>query len=251
MGAQVRLLSHTADPEGIVARATKLCYSPLGIEELERVLEDGDRTRLLKKVISLGHHSVLEHASFTFGIEGVSRVMTHQLVRHRLASYSQQSQRYVEHTASLPCVVPGTVAGDPVLAEKYTRHCRQAFLLYREMCDAGVPAEDARYLLPAAAETKIVVTMNGRELRHFFRLRCCERSQWEIRQVAERMLGLVRGLGPAIFADCGPACVSGPCPEGDMTCGKMGEVRVRYRAGRQGEDEREGGGDAPREEEGT
>ena len=145
MGAKVHLLSHTPDPEGVIARATRLCYSPLGIEELSGTLDDEARSRLLRKVISLGHHSVLEHASFTFGIEGISRTMTHQLVRHRVASYSQQSQRYVELTDTLPTVVPGSIAADPSLAKKYNEHCEHSFALYRDMCQAGIPEHVTGY----------------------------------------------------------------------------------------------------------
>ncbi len=228
MGVQVTLLSSTPDPEGVVARATKLCYSPLGIADLTREQDAGDRARLLKKVISLGHHSVLEHASFTFGIEGVSRIMTHQLVRHRIASYSQQSQRYVEFTAGLPVVVPQSVESNAVMRERFSAHCARSQELYRQMIDAGIPAEDARYVIPSAAETRIVVTMNARELRHFFTLRCCERAQWEIRRVAELMLERVREAAPNLFSRTGPSCLTGPCPEGKMTCGRINEVRVKY-----------------------
>lgn len=228
MAARAVLLSCTPDPEGVVARATRLCYSALGISELDQELEGKELSGLLSRVISLGHHSVLEHASFTFGIEGVSRVLTHQLVRHRIASYSQQSQRYVEFTEDLPVIVPDSIAENPEAKEKFRAHCRESFALYRELCEAGVRAEDARYLLPGATETKIIVTMNGRELRHFFRLRCCERAQWEIRRLAERMLALVKEVAPLLFEGVGPSCISGPCPEGKLTCGHIKEVRARY-----------------------
>ncbi len=231
MGVQVTLLSFTPDPEGVVARATKLCYSPLGIADLTVEINSGDRSRLLRKVISLGHHSVLEHASFTFGIEGVSRVMTHQLVRHRIASFSQQSQRYVEFTDTLPVVVPESVFANAPMRGKFAAHCERSRDLYREMIDAGVPAEDARYVLPSAAETRIILSMNARELRHFFTLRCCERAQWEIRRVAELMLERVREAAPNLFSRTGPSCLTGPCPEGKMTCGKIKEVRERYGVG--------------------
>ncbi len=230
MTIQVCLLSHTPDPEKAVARAIRLCYSPRSISELDSSLAGKDLSILLRKVISLGHHSVLEHASFTFGIEGGSRVMTHQLVRHRLASYSQQSQRYVEFKDALEVVVPESISRDRDLERRYLEHCGDAFSLYRDMCAGGIPAEDARYLFPAAAQTKIIVTMNARELRHFFRIRCCERAQWEIRSIAERMVSLARDAAVSLFSDSGPSCVGGPCPEGDMTCGKINEVRARYKA---------------------
>lgn len=228
MGVRVTLLSCTPDPEGVVARAAKLCYSPLGIADLTREQDAGGRAKLLAKVISLGHHSVLEHASFTFGIEGVSRVMTHQLVRHRIASFSQQSQRYVEFKAGLPVVTPESVERNPAMREKFASHCVKAQELYREMIDAGVPAEDARYALPSAAETRIIVTMNARELRHFFTLRCCERAQWEIRRAAELMLDLAQKSAPGLFTGAGPSCLAGPCPEGKLTCGKIKDVREKY-----------------------
>ena len=154
--------------------------------------------------------------------------MTHQLVRHRMASYSQQSQRYVEFTETLPRIVPESIAADPSMARMFDEQCARSFALYREMCQAGIPAEDARYVLPEGSETKIIVTMNGRELRHVFQLRLCERAQWEIRNTVGAMLELVRPLAPAIFDGCGPSCVSGPCPEGDMTCGNIKAVRARY-----------------------
>jgi thymidylate synthase (FAD) len=145
VGAKVHLLSHTPDPEGVIARATRLCYSPLGIEELNDVLDDEARPRLLRKVMSLGHHSVLEHATFTFGIEGVSRAMTHQLVRHPMASYSQKSQRYVEFTEALPVVVPESIATDDSMARLFEEQCSRSFALYREMCQAGMPGHVTGY----------------------------------------------------------------------------------------------------------
>ncbi len=236
MAARVLLLTHTPDPEAVVAQAARLCYSALGIEELLEGQGGEERSRLIGHVVSLGHHSVLEHASFTFGIEGVSRAMTHQLVRHRLASYSQQSQRYVEFTGDrLPLVVPESVAERDHLGKRFAAAAQECFRVYRELVEAGVPAEDARYLLPAAVETKIVVTMNARELRHLFTLRCCLRAQWEIRAVAEEMLALARAAAPALFAKAGPACASGPCPEGKKSCGRIEEVRARYRQASAGE----------------
>jgi len=147
-----------------------------------------------------------------------------------LASYSQQSQRYVEFKDALEVVVPESISRDRDLERRYLEHCGDAFSLYRDMCEGGIPAEDARYLFPAAAQTKIIVTMNARELRHFFRIRCCERAQWEIRSIAGRMVSLARDAAASLFFDSGPSCVGGPCPEGDMTCGKINEVRARYKA---------------------
>jgi thymidylate synthase (FAD) len=173
---------------------------------------------------------VLEHASFTFGIEGISRVTSHQLVRHRLASYSQQSQRYVSHKKRFAAVVPPAITGRPALLARFEAQLEALHKCYAEMVDAGVPAEDARYILPNATETKLLVTMNARELLHFFGARCCERAQWEIRAMAMEMLRLSKAVAPTIFRDAGPGCISGPCPEGTMTCGNIQDVRERFRS---------------------
>jgi len=215
----VRLLYHTQEPERAIAAAARLCYAPVGAAELLEHMSDEAVRKVLKTVITSGHTSTLEHASYTFAIDGVSRAMTHQLVRHRLASYNQQSQRYVTYANEPTFIVPPSIEGDLVAAAAYRAACEQAFANYRAMLDAGVPAEDARYLLPNAMETKIVVTMNVRELLHFFTLRCCKRAQWEIREVALEMLRLAEPTAPYIFMDAGAACRRGPCSEGKMTCG--------------------------------
>ena len=227
---KVTLLQHTPDPEQTVALAARLCYSPAAIDELRERLSGADTTAFLDKIMSLGHHSVLEHASFTFGIDGISRAASHQLVRHRIASYSQQSQRYVSHAEQFDAVVPASIAARPDLLARFEEQLQAVHQCYRYLAEAGVPAEDARYILPNATETKIIVTMNARELRHFFALRCCERAQWEIRAMAVEMLKLVRPVAPAFFSDAGPGCVSGPCPEGQFCCGKTVEVRERFKA---------------------
>lgn len=169
MSMRVQLLTHTPEPEKIVAAAARLCYSASSIEELMG-RERFEQESLLQKILELGHFSVLEHAVFSFGIEGISRACSHQLVRHRLASYSQQSQRYVSHTDRFEAVTPPSVSNIPVLVGRFETMLNQIHDLYRDMVEAGVPAEDARFLLPNAATTKIVMTMNARELRHFF---CC------------------------------------------------------------------------------
>ncbi len=230
MAPRVRLLTHTPDPEAVVAQAARLCYSPLDIEGVRDALKAGERAKLIGQVVSLGHHSVLEHASFTFGLEGVSRAMTHQLVRHRIASYSQQSQRYVRFAGDLPVVVPESIASRDHLGKRFNEVARGAVAFYQELLEAGVPPEDARFILPVGVETRILVTMNARELMHFFTLRCCLRAQWEIRETAEQMLALAQAAAPALFAKAGPACVWGPCPEGKLACGSIEEVRARYRA---------------------
>jgi len=231
MNLKVTLLQHTPDPERTVALAARLCYSAASIGELHDKLSAADITSFLEKIMSLGHQSVLEHVSFTFGIEGISRACSHQLVRHRLASYSQQSQRYVTFKGDdFPLVVPTeSIAGNHVREEIFNNAMKACAEAYRQLVADGVPAEDARFVLPNAAETKIIVTMNGRELLHFFALRCCERAQWEIRAMAIEMLRLVKPLAPVIFAAAGPGCVGDGCPEGTMTCGKAREVRERFR----------------------
>lgn len=227
---KVALLQHTPDPEMSVALAARLCYSPVAIDELKERISASDVKGFLDKIMSLGHQSVLEHACFTFGIEGISRVTSHQLVRHRLASYSQQSQRYVSHKKRFAVVVPPAIVARPALLARFEAQLEALHKCYAEMVDAGIPAEDARYILPNATETKLLVTMNARELLHFFRARCCERAQWEIREMAMEMLRLSKAVAPAIFRDAGPGCISGSCPEGTMACGKIKEVRERFRS---------------------
>ena len=214
----VELLYHTPDPQRAVATAARLCYAPVGAAVLMETLSEERIEKVLRTILESGHFSTLEHASYTFAIDGVSRAMTHQLVRHRLASYNQQSQRYVTFREEPEFIVPDSVV-EAGAAEEYDAAVRAAFAAYADLVERGVPAEDARYLLPNACETKIVVTMNIRELLHFFELRCCNRAQWEIREVACRMLELVRPTAPLIFAQAGPGCVKGACPEGKMTCG--------------------------------
>ena len=215
----VRLLNHTPDPERAIAAAARLCYAPVGAAELTETMSDEAVRRVLKTIITSGHTSALEHASYTFAVDGVSRAMTHQLVRHRLASYNQQSQRYVTYAQTPAFVTPPSVADDPAASEAFALATRAAFDAYRSLVDAGIPAEDARYLLPNAMETKIVITMNVRELLHFFELRCCKRAQWEIRELALGMLALAEPTAPYIFMDAGASCRRGPCREGKMTCG--------------------------------
>jgi len=216
----VRLLYHTPDPERAVAVAARLCYAPIGAAELLETMGEDAVRRVLTTIIASGHTSTLEHASYTFAIDGVSRAMTHQLVRHRLASYNQQSQRYVSFAAEPEFVVPPAVAADPVATAVFEDATRAAFAAYRQLIESGVAAEDARYLLPNATETKIAVTMNVRELLHFFELRCCKRAQWEIRELACKMLELAEPTAPYIFMDAGASCRRGPCREGKMTCGE-------------------------------
>ena len=217
---QVELLYHTPDPERAVATAARLCYAPVGASELMETLDEERIHKVLSTIMTGGHFSTLEHASYTFAIDGVSRALTHQLVRHRLASFNQQSQRYVKFADGLETIKPDSIAENEEAIKLFDDMIAKTVEAYQAFLAAGIPAEDARYILPNAAETKIVVTMNIRELLHFFSVRCCNRAQWEIRDLAWRMLELVRPTAPYIFADAGPNCVRGACTEGKMTCGK-------------------------------
>ena len=215
----VTLLYHTPEPERAVATAARLCYAPVGGRELMESLTDEKIRKVLTTIMASGHFSTLEHASYTFAVEGVSRALTHQLVRHRLASYNQQSQRYVKFKEEPPIVRPASVDTNPEAAQAFDEAIEACWKAYDKLVQAGIPAEDARYILPNACETKIVVTMNIRELMHFFSNRCCNRAQWEIRELAWKMLELVRPTAPFIFRTAGPGCMRGACPEGKMCCG--------------------------------
>ena len=215
----VELLYHTPDPERAIATAARLCYAPVGAAELMETMPEERVRSVLSTIMGSGHFSTLEHASYTFAVDGVSRALTHQLVRHRIASFNQQSQRYVRFADGVATVKPESVAASEEASSVFDQAIAAAVEAYGKLLDAGVPAEDARYLLPNAAETKIVITMNVRELLHFFSLRCCNRAQWEIRDMAHRMLELARPTAPFIFLDAGAPCVGGTCPEGKMSCG--------------------------------
>jgi len=213
----VVLLAKTPSAEDIIAKAARLCYSEKGITEL--ILNEKQKKKMVAKMFTLGHHSTMEHASFTFGIEGISRACSHQLVRHRLASFSQQSQRYVKFNSQFEFVTPESIKEKPDLNKKYDKTMQQLFDIYKELVESGVPAEDARYLLPNSCCTKIIVTMNVRELLHFFNMRLCSRAQKEIREVAAKMLSLVKKEAPDIFEKAGPTCVSyGYCREEYKEC---------------------------------
>lgn len=221
----VTLIEHTPHPEQTVALAARLCYSPSSIGELRHKLEATDIEKFLNKIMALGHFSVLEHISFTFGMEGISRVTTHQLVRHRIASFSQQSQRYVSHKDQFTSIMPDSIAENVDARQIFAFMSETVHKAYAQLVEMGIPPEDARYILPNATETKIIMTMNARELLHFFALRCCQRAQWEIREMSVEMLRLVKKVAPIIFREAGPGCVGGPCPEGQFCCGQTDEVR--------------------------
>ncbi len=224
MTMQVKLVRYTPEPERTVAMSARLCYSPIGAAQLEERISDEQAATLVRKLVSMGHFSTLEHVSFTFAIEGVSRVLTHQLVRHRIASYSQQSQRYVkEH--DFETIVPASIATRPEAKAKYDALMKEIQEMYNEFTEMGIAAEDARYILPNATETKIVCTFNARSLLNFFSLRCCTRAQWEIRTLANKMLAECQKVAPVIFENAGPTCVfEGVCHEGAMSCGRINAI---------------------------
>ncbi len=237
VGLQVELLKWTPEPEKTIALAARLCYTDTDISSLAHSFRAGEESAFIRKLMAFGHFSPIEHASFTFGVEGVSRSLLAQLTRHRIASFSVQSQRYVGKTSGqsrdgvFNYVIPPRIRalGDAYV-ERFDRQMREIQGWYDEwnrlLGDQGEASqEDARFVLPNAAETKLILTMNARELRYFFRLRCCNRAQWEIRNLAIEMLKRVKTVAPTLFEKAGPACVSGPCPEGAMTCGKIRTVR--------------------------
>ena len=231
MNIKVRLLAYTAEPERVVATAARACYREKTPPEIWEEMSDSEKVAKAIYIIKRsGHESPIEHASFTFSLTGVSRSLLAQITRHRLASFSVQSQRYVEFKNGLPSTTPKTIADDANAAPIFHYAVDTAYATYEDLIERGIPPEDARFVLPEAANTNIVLTMNARELRHFFNLRCCQRAQWEIRQVAEEMYKQVFPIAPHIFDDAGPSCVTtGRCPEGKKSCGKINEVRELYK----------------------
>ena len=233
---KVELLSSTQDPEQNVVAAIRQCYSQVGAKEIKQKTDKETRERLIRQVINSGHTSTLEHASFTFSIEGISRVTEIQLIRHRIGcSYSIQSGRYVKRGNAQYVIPPAILKGDKKILKKVRDHFDNTQKLYNELIDLGVKAEDARYCQPQSLKTKIVVTMNIRALLHFFELRCCKRAQWEIQHLANEMLKIVKNKAPTIFENAGPSCISsGICWEGNMSCGlwktiKGAELKTRIK----------------------
>lgn len=206
---KVCLMESTAFPSELCGRAAAICTDS---EKYESAL---------KHAVASGHTSVLEHAVFTFQVEGLSRAALAQLTRHRLASFDVQSQRYVK-LSNPDLVIPPSVMKS-ALGDEAVQCMIDSMEMYQKLLDAGVPAEDARYVTPQAVPTKLMMTMNARELLHFFSLRTCNRAQWEIRQMADEMLRICRKIAPEIFSDAGPGCVTGHCPE-KRPCGKPREV---------------------------
>ena len=258
---KVTLIAHTPDPERLVAASAKLCYSAADIGTVTDGLTDEKTASFVDMLSSIGHESPIEHAVFTFGIEGVSRSLLAQLTRHRIASYSVQSQRYVREKA-FEYVLPPEIESIPEAADEYRRAMAEDQAHYdrltallkekhlRQMLSDGMDEkaaaraaekkaiEDARFVLPNACTTKIMMTMNARSLQNFFRHRCCRRAQWEIRELAEQMYALCMGVAPHLFKNAGPSCVHGACREGKMSCGHATEVRAQYLAMAHGTEDR-------------
>lgn len=214
---KVKLLRHTADAELLCGAAALTSTRSGSPSEIFEKMDSETAKRIIRRVTGYGHASVIEHASFTFSIEGISRAMTHQLVRHRIASYTQQSQRYVAYDALEKYVTPPNISANAEAKRIFEETLEKISETYQRLLKLGIQKEDARFILPNAAKTNIIVTMNARELRHFFNLRCCMRAQWEIREVAIEMLKQAKKAAPALFENAGPSCVElGYCPEGKM-----------------------------------
>lgn len=231
---KVKLLSYSRNPQKIIAAAIRQCYSAGGAADLTKEISLQKQKELIKMVLASGHTSTLEHASFTFAVEGISRACSHQLVRHRIASYSQQSQRYVDFSKKgVLFIIPPAIKNNLQALKEFKKFLKQSERTYFYLRNLGISSEDARFVLSNAAETKIVITMNARELLHFFELRLCNRAQWEIRQLAQKMLKEVKKVAPVIFAVAGPTCETQKiCWEGKFSCGKWrkikgGELRER------------------------
>jgi len=212
---KVKLVAYTPNPEIVCAAAAQTSIKEGSLEKIFEEMTLERAQKIIRNVVGLGHVSIVEHASFTFAVEDVSRSLTHQLVRHRMASYTQQSQRYVKlNAASDWFVVPHTFK-TAEQKEKFKERMAEITKWYDEAVAEGIPAEDARFYLPNAAKTAITVTMNARELLHFFGLRCCARAQWDIKELADLMLAEAKKVAPIIFENAGPNCVqAGYCPEG-------------------------------------
>ncbi|MGB3915768.1 MAG: FAD-dependent thymidylate synthase [Dethiobacteria bacterium] len=224
----VELIAWTPEPERTVAAAARLCYSSASASEIAQGLSPEKTKAFITKLVEMGHESPLEHVSFTFAVDGVSRALSHQLVRHRIASYSQKSQRYVDEKA-FNWVIPPSLEKNPAAKDLFEAQIESIRQCYAELC-AMVPREDARYILPNACETKLVVTMNARSLLHFFRVRCCRRAQWEIRSLAGIMLEEVRKVAPELFKIAGPPCETEQiCPEGEMSCGRLQQEKDKQK----------------------
>lgn len=248
---KVTLIQNTPNPEKIIAAAAKLCYSDSSCENIMNGLTDEKTNNFIKMLADLGHESPVEHVTFTFGIEGVSRTLLAQITRHRLASFSVQSQRYVKKDNFI-FITPPSISSNPEIEKMYIKSMNDSFTAYNiiadnlskkyynEFLEAGInekqakskaekkAIEDARFVLPNACETKMVVTMNVRSLMNFFKLRCCKRAQWEIRALAMEMYKLCFKTATLLFINSGPSCVCGNCSEGKMSCGMSAQVKEEF-----------------------
>lgn len=249
---KVKILSHTPEPDKVISMAAKLCYSSVGVDQIEENLTPESIDKFLNMLITIGHESPLEHVSFTFAVEGISRACSHQIVRHRIGSYSQQSQRYVKLN-QFEYIIPQEIneieeakvifveamkndqeVYDRLVDILFEKHYNNLIKFGKNEKEAKRQAEkkaieDARYVFPNACETKMVFTMNTRSLYNFLNHRCCERAQWEIRNLAIEMLRQLKQVAPVLFKNMGPNCVSGPCPEGNMTCGEITTIREKFK----------------------
>lgn len=222
----VRLIKWTLCPDELVALGARLCYSKAGFDKLEELVSENDQSMYVRNVMERGHLSVTEHAVFTFAVEGVSRALLAQMTRHRIASFSVQSQRYVSMEDGFEYVIPPSITA--LGKEEEAEYRREMETMHEWYCrwqeklgkKGEKSNEDARYVLPNAACTRLLVTMNARELLHFFELRCCKRAQWEVREMAWKMLRACREAAPAIFEYAGPGCLHGMCKEGKQSCGR-------------------------------
>jgi thymidylate synthase (FAD) len=213
----VKLIGFTPNPEKLPAMAAKLTHSKTKPEELDKS-SDEELQNILEYVVNLGHTSVIEHTCFTFAISDVSRSLTHQLVRHRIASYAQQSQRYV-NLNNPTFVIPPTIEKNKKMKKAYQETMDVIWKQYNKLLEMNIPAEDSRYILPNATCTNIIITMNARSLLNFFELRCCLHAQWEIRKCANKMLHEVKKIAPTIFKNAGPSCkTKNVCPENNKKC---------------------------------
>ena len=246
---KVMLISHSPNPEKVVAAAAKMCYSNSGAENILDKLDEEKTASFLEHLTALGHESPLEHISFTFAVEGVSRALLAQLTRHRIASYSVKSQRYVEE-ADYTYITPPEILKNPEakklyddtmadIGKAYETLTNVLFETHKQTMDEKSAKkkaiEDARFVLPNACETKLIMTFNARSLLNFFQMRCCNRAQWEIQALADEVLRQVKEVAPVIFRYAGPKCVRGACPEGSMSCGKRAEMKEKYLAKNKGE----------------
>ena len=238
---KVELIAHTPNPEKSVACAAKLCYSACSIDEISDSLEAEKAASFVEMLMKLGHESPLEHITFTFAIEGVSRTLLAQLTRHRIASYSVQSQRYVK-SAGAEYVIPPEIEKIPEAKAEFERMMLEAKKSYDNLTEILTKhygsddkktekkaIEDARYVLPNAWSTKLICTFNARSLLNFFSHRCCNHAQWEIRNLANEMFKLVYEVAPSVFENAGPSCLRGACSEGKMTCGEAGKIKKIFR----------------------